>query len=71
MTMPNMTGIQLAEQVKNIKADIPIIICTGFSEQLTDEKCQTLGIQGYVMNPVIIRELAGTIRKILDTSGVN
>ncbi|MBW1897823.1 MAG: PAS domain S-box protein, partial [Deltaproteobacteria bacterium] len=67
MTMPNMTGIQLAQEIKKIKATIPIIICTGFSNQLTDEKCRTLGIQGYVMKPVVIRELAETIRKALDT----
>jgi len=69
MTMPNMTGIQLAREIKNIKVNIPIIICTGFSEQLTDEKCQALDIQGYAMKPVIIRELAETIRNALDTSG--
>jgi len=68
MAMPNMTGIQLAQEIKNLKADIPIIICTGFSEQLTDESWQALGINGYVMKPVIIRELAGTIRNVLKTS---
>ena len=66
MTMPNMTGVQLAQKIKNIKADIPIIICTGFSEQLTTEKCQAIGINGLVMKPVIIKELAGTIRRVLD-----
>jgi CheY-like chemotaxis protein len=69
MAMPNMNGIQLAQKIKKIKADIPIIISTGFSEQLTDEKCQALGIQGYVMKPVIIRELAETIRNVLDAFG--
>jgi len=66
MTMPNMTGIQLAQKIKNIKANIPIIICTGFSEQLTNEKCQALGINDYLMKPIIIKELAETIRRTLD-----
>ena len=66
MTMPNMIGTQLAHEIKKIKATIPIIICTGFSHQLSDEKCEALGIQGYVMKPVVIRELAETIRKALE-----
>ncbi|MFO7559486.1 MAG: PAS domain S-box protein [Desulfobacterales bacterium] len=69
MSMPNMDGIQLALEIKKIKATIPIIICTGFSSQLTHEKCRALGIQGYVMKPVSIRELAETIRKALEPSG--
>jgi len=68
MTMPDMTGIQLAQEIKKIKAAIPIIICTGFSYQLTEEKCQALGIQGYLMKPFVIKELAETIRKVLDSS---
>jgi len=67
LTMPNMTGIQLAREIKNIKADIPIIICTGFSEQLTDEKCRAVGINEHIMKPVIVKELAATIRNVLDT----
>ncbi len=68
MAMPNMTGIQLSQEIKKIKPTVPIIICTGFSDQITDEKCQALGLQGYVLKPVIVKELAGIIRKILDTS---
>jgi CheY-like chemotaxis protein len=45
MTMPNMTGTMLAQEIKKIKSDIPIIICTGFSDQLTEEKCNALGIR--------------------------
>ncbi len=68
MTMPNMTGIQFAQEVKKIRATIPIIICTGFSTHLSDEKCRKLGIQGYVMKPIMIRELAAIIRKVLEPS---
>jgi len=69
MTMPNMTGIQLAQEIKKIKVDIPIIICTEFSKQLTDEKCHALCINGLVMKPVIINELAANIRNVFDASG--
>lgn len=68
MAMPNMSGVQLARQIRNIKATIPIVICTGFSDQISDEKCQALDIQGYIMKPVVIRELAEIVRKVLDRS---
>lgn len=68
MAMPNMTGVQLAGEIKKIRPDIPVILCTGFSYQVNDEKSKALGIQGFVMKPVVMRELAETIRKVLDNS---
>ena len=56
MTMPNMTGDMLAGEITKIRSDIPIIICTGFSEQLSDAKTQhALGIKGFLMKPLTIR----------------
>jgi PAS domain S-box-containing protein len=66
MTMPNMTGVELSKKMINIRPDIPVILCTGFSEQITEEKATGLGIQGYVMKPIIMSEIAHKIRKILD-----
>jgi YesN/AraC family two-component response regulator len=66
MSMPNMTGVQFAGEIKKIRPDIPIIICTGFSDQVDDEKSKILGIHGFVMKPVIKKELAKTIRNVLD-----
>ena len=66
MTMPNMTGDQMAQAIKKIRPDIPIILCTGYSYQLTEEKCKALGLQGFVMKPVIMSEFAATIRNVLD-----
>jgi PAS domain S-box-containing protein len=66
MTMPNMTGVQLAREIKNIRPKIPIIICTGFSDHLNEEKANALGIQGFIMKPVIMRELSEIIRNVLD-----
>jgi len=66
MTMPNMTGIQLSRELLGTRSDIPIIICTGFSEQIDDAKAKVLGIRGYVMKPVLISELAKKVREVLD-----
>ena len=71
MTMPNMTGIQLAQEIKKIKPEVPVIICTGFSNQIDEEKCKAMGIQGYVMKPIISKEFAGTIREVLDRTLVS
>ena len=66
MTMPKMTGAQLSQKLLEIKPDIPIIICTGFSEKINEEKAKHMGIRGYVMKPVVINELAKKIRNVLD-----
>jgi len=68
MTMPNMTGSQLAKEIKKLKPNIPIIICTGFSEQINEKKCKSIGLQGFVMKPIIKREIAKIIRKALNKS---
>ncbi|HIJ55742.1 MAG TPA: PAS domain S-box protein [Deltaproteobacteria bacterium] len=70
MTMPNMTGIRLAQEIKKIRPEIPIIICTGFSDQINEEKCKALGIQGYIMKPVVRKEFACTLREVLDRTVV-
>ena len=68
MTIPNMTGIRPAKEIKRIRPEIPIIISTGFSDQINEEKCKALDIQGYVMKPIVRREIADTIREVLDKS---
>ena len=68
MTMPNMTGDKLAKKLISIKPDIPIVICTGFSERLTDEKTKAIGIKGFLMKPVVKSEMAKMVRKVLDES---
>lgn len=66
MNMPNMAGDQLASEIKSIRSDIPIILCTGFSERMNDEKADILGIAGILMKPVTKSEMAKTVRKLLD-----
>jgi len=66
LTMPNMTGVQLAQKLLKIRSDIPIIICTGFSEKISEDKARSMGIRGYVMKPMVQSELANKIREVLD-----
>ena len=66
MTMPQMTGVKLSEKLMAIRPDIPIIICTGYSALVDEEKAKELGLAAYVMKPINIREIAQTIRKVLD-----
>ncbi len=66
MTMPNITGDQLANELISIRPDISIIICTGFSERMTQEKAKAMGIKGFLMKPVIKSELGQEVRKVLD-----
>ncbi len=68
MTMPNMTGDKLATEILKICPDIPIIICSGFSERMTDKKAKKIGISAFIMKPLVMRELSKTIRRILDKS---
>ena len=64
-TMPNMTGIELAKRMMSIKKDIPIILCTGFSEVISSESAKAMGIREFVMKPIIKSEMAETIRRVI------
>ncbi|MBW2169460.1 MAG: response regulator, partial [Deltaproteobacteria bacterium] len=65
MTMPKMTGDKLAKELMQIRPDIPIILCTGFSKRITEEKAKEIGIKAFVMKPLVMRDLANTVRKAL------
>ncbi len=66
MTMPHMTGDKLAQILLTIRAEIPIIVCTGFSEKMNKERAEHYGIKGLLMKPVMKSDLAKTVRKVLD-----
>ena len=66
MTMPGMTGDKLAQKFMEIRQDIPIILCSGYSEHITVEKAKKIGIREFVMKPLEMKGLAETIRKVLD-----
>jgi PAS domain S-box-containing protein len=66
LTMPNLTGDKLAEQLFSIRSDIPVILCTGFSTRITEEKAKSMGIKAFILKPLIRKDIAETIRKVLD-----
>ena len=66
MTMPDMTGDRLADELIKISSDIPIILCTGFSELMSKEKAESLGIKGFLLKPIAMRDLSNMIRIVLD-----
>jgi len=66
MTMPGLRGDQLAAELIAVRADIPIILCTGFSESIDEEEAAALGIRKYIMKPIVKKDLAEAIREVLD-----
>jgi two-component system cell cycle sensor histidine kinase/response regulator CckA len=65
VTMPKMTGDELAKELLNIRPDIPVILCTGFSARMSEEKARDLGIKAFIMKPTLFQEIARTIREVL------
>ena len=65
MTMPNMTGDKLASELIRIKPEIPIIICSGYSAHINQEQALTMGIRAFISKPVLKRDIAKAIRKVL------
>ena len=65
MTMPGMNGIELTRALKAVRADFPVILCTGFNEQVSEKNAQSMGIQALLMKPVGMQQLAETIRSVL------
>jgi CheY-like chemotaxis protein len=65
MTMPKMTGDKLAAHLLEIKADLPIILCTGFSNKISDDKVAELGVRALVFKPLAQKDLALHVRKAL------
>lgn len=64
--MPRMSGEVLARWIKELRPDIPVIIFTGFSADWTQEELLKSGIEDVVMKPIVARDLAKRIRKVLD-----
>jgi CheY-like chemotaxis protein/two-component sensor histidine kinase len=69
MSMPHMTGDQLAHEIRRIRPKMPIVICTGFSERINKEKAEESGVNGFLLKPVVISEMADVIRKVFDEVG--
>jgi len=66
MTMPNMTGDELSLQVLEMRNDMPIIMCTGYSETVTEAEALAIGVKKYIQKPLTNEELAAAVREVLD-----
>jgi CheY-like chemotaxis protein len=65
LTMPGMTGEEMAREMMASRADIPVILCTGFSDDVTEQKALEIGVREVVMKPYSVKSLDAVIRKVL------
>jgi CheY-like chemotaxis protein len=65
LTMPQMTGVELTRDLLQIKPDLPIILSSGFADQISQEKLWEIGIRDFIIKPWSVRPLAETIKKVL------
>ena len=61
--MPQMTGDELAREVLKIRPDMPVVLCTGYSEKISEEKAKAMGIREFAMKPLVISDFARTVRR--------
>jgi PAS domain S-box-containing protein len=66
MTMPEMTGAELARRLLAVSPGIPIVLCTGYSELIDEQKARDLGVRAFLMKPCPMGLLARTVRETLD-----
>ena len=66
LTMPQMTGEKLAGELMQIRPDIPVILCTGFSARIDEKKVMAMGVKAFVAKPILKRAIAETVRSVLD-----
>ena len=67
LTMPDMTGIELAKHIKKIRPDIPIVLCTGFSAGIDKDDLVKAGISSIIRKPLILKELTQAIEEALNS----
>ena len=65
-TMPKMTGMELAAKIIALKPDMPVILCSGYSDLITQEKLEEIGIRRYLKKPLSIRDMALAINAVLN-----
>jgi two-component system cell cycle sensor histidine kinase/response regulator CckA len=57
----------LAKELIRIRPDIPVILCTGFSALITEERAKEMGIREFIMKPLVMSEMARVVRRTLDS----
>ena len=65
-TMPTMSGDVLARECRRLRPDLPIILCTGSDQTLTEDAARAQGVTEFLLKPLMLHDLARTIRKVLD-----
>jgi len=63
--MPGMTGVELSRKILSVREDIPIILCTGYSETVSADTAKRAGVREFVMKPVTKKELGQAINRML------
>jgi len=66
MAMPNMSGDVLSTELIKIRPDIPILLCSGFSEFMSEEKAISIGIKGFLMKPIVMKDLSQKMYEVLE-----
>ena len=66
MTMPGMTGDVLASKILDAAPDIPIVLCTGYSDRITEQKALAMGIRKFLYKPISLENMARGVREVLD-----
>jgi len=69
MTMPDLTGDELAHEILALRPELPVIICTGFSERIDADSATAMGIRAFLMKPVLRLDMARAIRDAIDGRG--
>ena len=69
MTMPDMTGAELAREILRFRPSTPVILCTGYSELISEEEALRMGIRRFLMKPLFMGDVAREIRAVLDADG--
>jgi len=69
MTMPKMTGDELTARVIKLRKDLPVILCTGYSENISEIKALKIGVKKFLQKPLESHKLLYWIREVLDGYG--
>jgi CheY-like chemotaxis protein len=69
MTMPDLTGEELARKLRELRPDIPIILCTGYHAKISERTAQEMGVNAFLLKPLTMAEMGGVIRRVLDKNG--
>ncbi len=64
-TMPNMTGLEFAREILKIRPDMPIILCTGFSDAVSYDRLRDIGVGDFIMKPILKHDLISSISRLL------